>query len=64
MPRYRVVASVAGSKYIGEFEAPNEEAAETLAWESEDTYVSVCHQCSHQVEDPEISELFLELIEE
>ena len=64
MPRYRVSGIVTGTKYLGEFEANSEEEAVGMALNSEEAYVSMCHQCAHGCEDPEIHEANAELIEE
>jgi len=61
--KYRVYATITGSKYIGEFEANSKEEAEEMAWKSNDYCVSLCHQCSREMEDPEITELELEEVE-
>lgn len=60
MPRFRVNASVHGGKYIGVFEAETKEEAVALAEQSEECHVSLCHQCSGQVENAEIEELHAE----
>ena len=54
MPKFGVTGIVVGSKYLGEFEADNAEAAVDLAMESDAVYVSMCHQCSDECEDPAI----------
>jgi len=61
---YRVSARVVGSKFIGEFEANSKEEAEEMASESDEAYISLCHQCSSECEDIEIEEFFIEEIEE
>lgn len=58
MPKFLVHGAVRASKYIGTYEAESKEEVEEMAWE--DAHVSVCHQCSREVEDPEIDELFVE----
>lgn len=63
MPIYRAVGSVGGSKYLGEFEAATKEEAEAMAWDSEEASVSLCHQCSDECSDGEITEIFLEEVE-
>lgn len=62
MPKYRVYGVVKATKYVGEYEAETEDDAKDLAWG--DAYVSVCHQCSREIEDPEIEELVVEEVEE
>lgn len=61
MPKFSVFGVVSATKYIGEYEAETKEEAEQMAWD--DAYVSICHQCSSEVEDPEITELIVEEIE-
>lgn len=63
MPKYRVYGSVVATKYIGEFEAGTKEEAERMAWDSEECWVSVCHQCSSDVSDPEIEEIIVEEVD-
>lgn len=63
MPRYYVTASVRGSKYLGEYEAANEKEACRMAWER-DGYVSLCHQCSSECEDPEVDDVVATEIKE
>jgi hypothetical protein len=63
MPLYRVVGTVTASKYLGEFEADSEEEAIEMALNSEEAYVSMCHQCSSNCEDPEIHEASAQLVE-
>jgi hypothetical protein len=53
MPKFNVYATVTGSKYIGEFEAETKEDAIDQAELSGGAYVSLCHQCSAECEDPE-----------
>lgn len=62
MPKYSVYGKVVATKYIGEFEADSEDEAIKMA--EDEAYVSVCHQCSSEVEDPEIDEIFAELIDQ
>ncbi len=52
--RWRVSGKVVGSKYLGEFVAATAEEAVDLALKSNAAYVSLCHQCSDECEDPEI----------
>ena len=62
MPKYSIHGSVVASTYVGEYEAESKEKAIEMAWK--DASVSVCHQCSSRVEEPEIDELYAEEIEE
>lgn len=56
MPRYHVTGHVAGSKYLGEFEAETPEAAVAMALESDEAQSSLCHQCASECEDPTIED--------
>lgn len=55
MPKYRVYGIVTGSKFIGEFEADSPELAKELAAKSDNCYVSICNQCSNEIDDPQIT---------
>lgn len=57
MPRYHINAAIAGSKYIGDVDAENAEDAIFRGYEMKECFVSVCHQCSRQIEDPEVISL-------
>ena len=52
--RWSVSGVVAGSKFLGVFEADTEAEAVEMALDSENAFVSLCHQCSDQCEDPQI----------
>lgn len=60
MPKYRAYGVVVGTKYLGEFEAKNKKEAERKALESDECYVSICHQCSGEIDEPEIDEVRIE----
>jgi hypothetical protein len=62
--KYSVHASVAGSKYLGVFEAENEEAAIELALRSDAAYIALCHQCAGECEDGEVTNLTASLEDE
>lgn len=64
MAKYRIYGTVTGSKYLGEVEAESKEEAEEAAWEQLDTSVSLCWQCSGEINDPEIDEVVADAIEE
>jgi hypothetical protein len=51
-----------GSKYLGEVEADTME--EAIEKGGRRAHVSLCHQCSHECEDPEIQEVFAEPVED
>jgi hypothetical protein len=61
MKTWAVYARVSGSKYIGTVEAETEEEALEKGWKHENCYSSVCHQCSDNIEDPEITDLAVEI---
>lgn len=63
MPKYRVYGAVTGSKYLGEYEADSPEEAEEMALNKEG-HVCFCHQCSDQCEDPEVTDINVEVIKE
>lgn len=56
---YRCVGTVVGGKYLGEVKARSTAEAVQLAWEQ--ASVSLCHQCSSQVEDAEITKISVEV---
>lgn len=58
MPKFRVSATVVGSKYIGEFEAETEEEALELAANSDEAWLNICHRCSSECEDAQCTEFF------
>jgi hypothetical protein len=59
MKRYGVYAKVIGSKYLGTFEAKSKKEAIDKALE-ENGSVSLCHSCSSECEDPELSDIIAE----
>lgn len=59
MKTYSVYAVVVGSKYLGTYQASSEEEAEKIAVEKKG-YVSFCHKCAEQCEDPEITKIVVE----
>ena len=59
MTKWAVFGKVVGSKYIGSYEAETAEEAIELA--QKDAYVSLCHQCSGECEDPEVDEMVAEV---
>lgn len=52
---WRVWGIVSGSKYLGTVKARTKNGALDKAEEMEEGYVSLCHQCSSQCEDPSIN---------
>jgi len=63
MPKYACYGRVVGSKYLGIVEAKNEEEAKEKAYSLEEAWISLCHQCSGECEDPAINEIEVELEE-
>lgn len=51
--KWHVYGKVYATKYLGCFEAATSDETESMALEA-NGHVSVCHQCSSEVEDPEI----------
>lgn len=62
MAKWRVVAKVVGSKYLGEFEAKTKEDAERLARASEAAGISLCHRCSDECEDADVEDVYAERV--
>lgn len=59
MPKFSVYGVVKATKYIGEFEAETKELAEQMAWDSDESYVSVCWHCAKEIDEPEIEEMIV-----
>ena len=57
MKRFRLCATVTGSKYLGEVEAETIEEAIEKGYGLDECHVSVCHQCSNEIEDAEITDI-------
>lgn len=53
MAKWSVYATVRGSKYLGDFEGDTPEEAQENALR-ENGWISLCWQCSSEVEDAEI----------
>tara|TARA_E500000305_G_C4028231_1_gene243093 strand:+ start:698 stop:901 length:204 start_codon:yes stop_codon:yes gene_type:complete len=64
MPKWIIYAVVSGSKFLGEVEAATKEEAIQKAWGLDSCYASVCHQCSRQIEDAEVTDIHAEPLEE
>ena len=64
MKKWSVAGVVSGSRYLGTVEASSEAEAKAVAWDTLDTHVGLCHQCSGQIEDPEIQELVVNVVED
>lgn len=61
---YRVIGSVTGSAYLGDYEADNSDAAIKMASDEHIGSVSLCHHCSSKVEYLEIEDVHAEEIDE
>jgi hypothetical protein len=62
--RWHAHAAVAGSKYLGVVEADTQEEAERKAWELDSACVNLCHHCSDECEDGEVTRIECELVGE
>mgnify|MGYP000247435383 CR=1 FL=1 len=62
--KYNIYARITAGKYLGEIEADSEGAAIDKAYEkfSDSMYISLCHQCSDEMDDPEVDEIIAEEI--
>ena len=60
MPKFAVYALYHASKYIGEYEAENEEDAIEKAGEDADGFISLCHQCAGEVEIGDLVDFHVE----
>jgi hypothetical protein len=60
--KFDVYGVVTGTKYIGQFEAATAEKALEAA--TARAGVNLCHRCSSECLDPEVSEMFAEEIED
>lgn len=60
MAKWLCYGAVTGTKYLGTVEAATKKEAEKAAWELPTAHVSVCHQCSGEVEDPDIDSVIVE----
>lgn len=54
--KWRVYATIVGSKYVGDVEAATKEEAIELGERMADT-PSLCHQCSAEIENAEVDEI-------
>lgn len=55
MPKYRVYGLMMCSKYLGEIEADSQDEAVEIAENSDENHVSLCHQCSRDLDIPDCS---------
>lgn len=62
MPKYRVYGIFTATKFLGEFDADSEEAAEDMAADCDKNHASLCHQCTSDIELDDImaSRFFVE----
>lgn len=64
MAKFAVYAVYTASKYLGEIEADSPDEAKSKAEETyDDTYVSLCHQCSGKLDLNGDAEFEVEQIE-
>lgn len=61
MAKFEVWAKVVGTKFLGEYEADTKDQAIELAMK-ESGHVSLCWQCSREIDDPEIEDTTAEEI--
>lgn len=57
---YSVSGRVVGSKYLGRFLASSADEAVDMALQSDEAWVSLCHQCSCECEDPQMEDAYAE----
>ena len=57
MAKYSCNGIVGGGKYLGVVEADSPEEAKEKAWLLGTCYVSFCHQCAGECEDPQITDI-------
>lgn len=62
--KYNLIGTVTGSKYLGTVEAESAEEAIEKAYKLDTCSISLCHQCTDECEDPEITEIIAELDED
>lgn len=64
MPKFQGFGTVTGSKYLGEVEAENAEEAKKLFEDCGNGIIALCHSCSRECEDPQVTDIDVQLIEE
>jgi len=62
--KYNLIGTVVGSKYLGTVEAESPEEAKEMARNLDSCSISLCHQCSCECEDAEVTEIIVELDED
>lgn len=60
MKKFHVYAVVTGSKYLGEVDAETKEEAIEKGENLKSVNISICHQCSSECENPEVTEITAE----
>lgn len=60
MAKWICYGAVSGTKYLGTVDAETAEEAEEKAWKLDKACVSVCHQCSSEISNPEIDFISVE----
>lgn len=61
MPKFHAYGKVVGTKYLGEFVAETADEARRIAEKA--AWASMCHQCSSECSDPEITEIEVEPVD-
>lgn len=64
MAKWAAYGRVCGSKYLGQVEADSEDEAKEKAMRLDSCFVSLCHHCSGECEDPEVDNISVEKDEE
>jgi hypothetical protein len=63
MPKYRVYGKVIGTKYLGTFEADNEQEAIEKGLDSDDVSITLYHSYEDQVDGLEVEDARVDLVE-
>ena len=61
MAKFRVYGIATASKFLGVYEAENADEARAKAQDDGEYYISLCHQCAHEVE---VGDIYEEHVEE
>lgn len=60
MSKWKCYGRITSSKYLGEVEADTEDEALEKAIGLDTAFISLCHQCSREMDDPEVTEVNVE----
>lgn len=58
--KFNVYGTVTAGCHLGEYEAETAEAAVEMALNEKGGYISLCHECAHKIEEPEITDAIAE----